>query len=44
VADEAPFGPSFVISDNFGEIRGEVTGLADADIVISTNGGIGCGE
>ena len=42
--DDEPFGPSFLITDNFGELRGELSGLDDTDVVLSANAGIGCGE
>ncbi len=44
VFDEELLGPSFLINDNFGEMRGELSGLTDTDLVLSANAGIGCGE
>lgn len=44
ILEDDLFGPSFVINDNFGELRGELSGLGDTDVVVSANAGEGCGE
>lgn len=44
VFEEELIGPFMLINDNFGEMRGELSGLTDGDVVLSANAGIGCGE
>lgn len=44
VFDGDPFGPQFAIEDNFGTLRGELSGLNDDDVVLGVNAGLGCGE
>ena len=44
VSDEPPLGASFTITDNWGELGGELTDVSDEGVVQSVRSGIGCGE
>ena len=43
-SDEPPLGPSFTITDNWGDLGGELSDVTDEGVVQSVRSGIGCGE